>query len=290
MKNWQKILLGTTAILAGFIGLLFWKGEPVFMDWTASKVPPQTIEERKALLAPGVEIITPPGDGPFPLVLQLHGCAGPRMSFQRDWAGEIITTGFAAMIVDSTGPRGFSRQKALEIVCQGKTLLGLERAGDILAAIEIAKDDPRLDTSKIILAGWSHGAWTVMDFLTMDLDKHRPAGLSGDDFSIPEIEGTILFYPYCGLGTLSRFREWTQEPPTLALIGDADEIVNAGECVSLLGNRIKGGTPIDLKVYEGANHVFDDDFLEPEWHHWYNEDYALDAKKRVTAFLEERAN
>lgn len=285
MHRWQKILFGLTVVLTGLTGLFFWKAESIYMDWVAGKVPAQTLEERKVLLASGIEIITPEGVGSFPVVLQLHGCAGPRMSFQRDWAKEIIETGYAAMIVDSTGPRGFSRQQALDIICQGKELLGQERAGDILAAIDLAKEDPRLDTSQIILAGWSHGAWTVMDFLTFDLKNHMPAGLKGEGLTNPDIDGVILFYPYCGLGTLSRFREWTQEPPMLALIGDDDEIVDADECIALINNRIDKGTPIDLKIYEGANHVFDDEFLEPDWYHWYNEDYAKDAKERVSQFL-----
>lgn len=272
--------------LAVFVGLRL---EPLYLGWLAGKTETQSLGERKTLLADAVEIHVPDTDEEtYPTVLMFHGCAGPRMTFQRQWADIFNAAGYAAMIVDSTGPRGYSRQGALDVVCAGKALLGQERAGDVFAAIEIARADPRLDSEQLVLAGWSHGAWTVMDFLTMDGAKRRPAGLSGDLPPAADIDGIVLFYPHCGSGALSRFRSWSQSPPTIAFIAGADTIVEPEKCIQLVDRKIRRGAPIDLTVYRDAQHVFDDPFLEPDWRHWYDEDDHLDAEHRLRRFLAER--
>lgn len=278
-------------IIAGIVfaaAALFaaWRLEPLYLGWLAGKTDAQDLEERQALLAGAIEVIVPDTDDEtFPTVLMFHGCAGPRKPFLRQWAAVFNDAGYAAMIVDSTGPRGYSRQDALEVVCAGKTLLGQERAGDVFAAIELARTDPRLDTDRLLLAGWSHGAWTVMDFLTMDGEKRRPAGLSGDLPDAANVGGVVLFYPHCGTGALSRFRPWRQSPPAIAFIAGADTVVKSEKCVRLVNRKTRRGAPIDMTVYPDAQHVFDDPFLEPEWHHWYNEEDHQDAENRLRAFL-----
>lgn len=273
-------------LLAVFVGMRL---EPLYLGWLASKTETQTLSERQVMLADGVEIHMPDTDQPsVPTIVMFHGCAGPRMTFQRQWADVFNDAGYAAIIIDSTGPRGLSREDALEVVCGGKTLLGQERAGDVYAAIEIVRADPRLDVDRLLLAGWSHGAWTVMDYLTMDGAKHRPAGLSGKLPQAADLDGVVLFYPHCGAGALSRFRPWRQSPPTIAFVAGSDTIVEADKCIKLVDRKTRKGAPIDLTVYPDAQHVFDDPFLEPDWIHWYDEKDHLDAERRLRNFLNER--
>ncbi len=279
------VFAGIVAVVAA--ALLVWRLEPIYLERLAGKTQAEDLEARKALLSDAIEIHVPDAeDNPYPTVLMFHGCAGPRMTFQRQWAEVFNEAGYAAMIVDSTGPRGYSRQSALDIVCAGKTLIGQERAGDVFAAIEIAREDPRLDTDRLILAGWSHGAWTVMDFLTMDGEKRRPAGLSGDLPGQPRIDGTVLFYPHCGAGALSKFRPWRQSPPALAFVAGADQIVEPEKCIALFDRMRWAGLGIEVAIYPDAEHVFDDPFLEPEWIHWYSEKDHKDAEQRLRAFLD----
>jgi len=281
LKRWPIFVLILTVIAIG----VFWKGEPLMLAWMAANTDQTSLDERIALIEDGIEIRLPEsGEAPYPVVLQFHGCAGIRAPFQEQWADVANQAGYAAMIIDSNTPRGFSREEALEIVCGGKALIGQERAGDVAAAIKIAQEDPRLDTSQLVLAAWSHGAWSVMDYLTMDGEKLRPAGMK-DSLSSPTIDGAVLFYPYCGPGARSRFRDWTQSPKTLAFIAGADEMVPSQACISYFEGRQKQSDTVDFIVYDGAHHVFDDPFLEPEWIHWYNEEYHADAKKRYEAFL-----
>ena len=273
-------------LLTLIVGALALKREPIAMAYFASQTVKSTLAEREALLDEHIEIRAPDGEGPFPVVIQLHGCAGIRTPFQHQWADIANAAGYAAMIVDSNGARGLDRATSLELVCGGKRLLGQERAGDIAAAIEIAQRDPRLDAERIVVAGWSHGAWTAMDYLTMDMRATAPAGLDPSGFDAPEISGAILFYPYCGVGALSRFRAPAQQPQTLALIAGEDEVVDERQCVRYFDRQKRAGAPLEMVVYEGANHVFDDPFLEPEYLHWYNEEYFKDAAARYADFLE----
>ncbi|WP_411816775.1 dienelactone hydrolase family protein [Hyphococcus sp. DH-69] len=281
MKHWQIGLIVLTIIA----GVLFWKREPLVFAWYSGKIEKSTLAERIDLIDDAIEIRLPDNQAaPYPVVLQFHGCAGIRPEFQHQWADIANNNGYAAVIVDSNSPRGYSREESLEIVCAGKDLLGFERAGDVYAALEYIKNDSRLDTDNIILAGWSHGAWTVMDFLTMDPEK-APPGITDRSVSSPTIDGAILFYPYCGFGTLTRFRPLSQSPKMLGFIAEKDEMVDAQACIEYFQKQKKRDPALEFITYKDAHHVFDDPFLEPDYIHWYNEEYFADAKTRYVNFL-----
>ncbi len=284
MKMTPLRIVGLVVALG--VALLVWKREPVMVSLLAMNTDQSSLDERISLIEKGFDVRLPAeGTGPFPVVLQFHGCAGIRQPFHEQWADIANDAGYAAVIVDSTTPRGISWDEALDIVCEGKTLLGQERAGDVLAAIKIAQKNPALDPSRIILAGWSHGGWSIMDFLTMDGESRIPAGLTGWSETPPTVAGSIFFYPYCGPGALSRFRPWTQNPQALAFIAGEDKVVVAEACISYFEKRRAESDLVDLVVYTDADHIFDDPFLDPEWIHWYNEEYFHDAANRYKAFL-----
>ncbi len=282
MKRWRIITFGVLAVA----GLLFFNREPVMMRLLDARTPKTSLTAHQKFIAEEIEIHLPSvGEAPFPVVLQFHGCAGIRRPFQNQWADIANEAGYAAMVVDSMGPRGLTRQDALETVCAGKKLPGQERAGDVLAAVKLAEADPRLDADRLVIAAWSHGAWSVMDYLTMDMKRQWPAGIRHEAAETSPVDGAILFYPYCGAGTLTRFREWTQSPPVLALIAGADSVVDANLCINYFEQRRRKDGRIDLVVYAEAQHAFDDPFLEPEWIHWHSEEYLVDAKMRYEKFL-----
>jgi poly(3-hydroxybutyrate) depolymerase len=51
------------------------------------------------------ELFLPAGPGPFPAMVVLHGCDGVGPHY-RTWARQLQVWGYAALLVDSFGPRG----------------------------------------------------------------------------------------------------------------------------------------------------------------------------------------
>lgn len=239
-----------------------------------------------ALIAPGVQVFRPEsGAGPYPVFIQFHGCSGFRAGWTKSWADVATDAGFIVIAVDSNGPRGIDRDRALKTVCAGKELIGQERAGDVAAAIAIAKAQEGADPSRIVLAGWSHGAWTVMDYLALEGAGQAPSSLAKKPAGAP-IAGAVLFYPYCGEGTWSRIAAWKQAPSTLMFIAGRDSVVSPEECRSATEKLLREGVPVNLVEYENADHAFDDATLVGgPYAYLYDEASAEDSRRRVSAFL-----
>jgi dienelactone hydrolase len=213
----------------------------------------------------------------------LHGCGGVRPGDSASWAALGADMGYIVALVDSNGPRGYDWQAAQDTVCDGSVLLGQERAADVLVGLGRVLDTQMADPDSVVLLGWSHGAWTAMDFMTMGPDQ-LPAGVSSYDGPWPNVTAAVLYYPYCGLGALSRIRGWAAQPSVLALMGEKDETVDTAACTSLLEQMRGDGLPAEMVIYPEANHSFDYIGRDPE-KSWFRVDDAADAKMRVIKFL-----
>lgn len=245
----------------------------------------RTLEDQAALLAPRIEVFAPDGAGPFPAVIQFHGCSGFRAGWTQAWAKVANDAGYLFVAVDSNGVRGIDRERALKTVCAGKELIGQERAGDVAAALATARARADVDPARIVLAGWSHGAWTVMDYLALEGAGRAPASLKTRPPAAP-VAGAILFYPYCGEGTWSRLHAWKQAPKTLMFTAGRDSVVSPQECRDAAGKLAREGVPVDLVDYAGADHAFDDaTLIGGPYEYFYDEASAADAARRVAAFL-----
>ena len=89
----------------------------------------ETVQQRIDALLVGSELYMPEGEGPFPVVLQFHGCGGMK-NLQARWADTARAAGWAVLVVDSYGHRRIDRFEAYATVCTGLQLWGRERAGD----------------------------------------------------------------------------------------------------------------------------------------------------------------
>ena len=132
--------------------------------------PLDTIARRWDMLAPHVEAYGPPDEEPRPAVILFHGCAGVRPHIDI-YARAAARDGFRAFVVDSYAARGWAQAYATTLVCAGAMFWGRERAGDVLAASWGLGQLPGVDAGRIALAGWSHGAWSIMDLMTMPLER-----------------------------------------------------------------------------------------------------------------------
>ena len=183
----------------------------------------------------------PPGDGPFPAVVLLHGCGGfhaPMLS----WADRLSRWGYAALAVDSFGTRN------IENYCTG--LVSTYQALDAYAALRWLQDKSFVRPSRIAVMGFSQGGWAVLDALDKGLMEHL----------FPhKFRAGIAFYPLCKhtSGIMTR--------PVLVLIGDADTWTPAADCEAMAAGRSASGAPrlpgdrsmVELVVYPGVHHGFD---------------------------------
>lgn len=220
----------------------------------------QTLGQRIDALVPGFTIVTPDGDGPFPVVVQLHGCGGVKAP-QARWAEVARKAGWAVVIVDSYRHRNITQLEAYAMVCTGLKLWGRERAGDLFATMAWLRTQDWADASRVVAAGWSHGGWTALD--AMALKPGDDAALSTKLDDLPDeplagLVGAFVIYPFVGPGSLARTRGLRVGVPTQALVGTHDAIVGGRVVGRTLEKMKTPGAKVDVVVLEGATHAFDE--------------------------------
>jgi dienelactone hydrolase len=208
----------------------------------------------------------PEGEGRFPGVILLHGCAGVRRK-DTQWAEAFRREGYVALVVDSLSGRGITTREDRRRICIGLDLWGSTRAGDVLASLAYLRALPFVDPERIAVVGWSHGAWAALDFLA-----------SASPEMVKGLRGVVAFYPYCGIASRATWLGFGVDVPVLMLLAEADAIVSPGSCLRLAEGQAGRGRPVTTKLYPEVGHVFD----------WRESDATLDARERVRAFLAER--
>jgi dienelactone hydrolase len=222
----------------------------------------EPLDRRIAALVEGADIVKPAGNGPFPVVVQLHGCGGKK-PHQARWAEVARDAGWAAMVVDSYRHRGITSLQAYTSVCTGMRLWGRERAGDLYAAMHWLRTQAWVDPARIAVAGWSHGGWTVLDAMSLEpgRDMAWATGLTGLDAEpLAGLIGAFVVYPFVGPGSVARSHGLRVDASTLALVGTRDVIVGGRSVGRALERMATPREPVSVVVLEGATHAFD----EPE--------------------------
>ena len=242
-----------------------------------------TLAQRWERLKPFVQVSGP--QGRRPTVLLFHGCGG-RGDFLDSYAAAAAEAGWRAVVVDSFAPRGWSRAFATAFVCTGVLLWGRERAGDVLAAVHGAVRDLEADPARLVLAGWSHGGWSVMDLMTMPLDTAGEAGLADPSpILLKGLKGLFLAYPYGGLATLTG-RGWVRAPQVLAILAERDRVTHPRDAERLYAAVRRSGAPLEIWSVAGAAHAFDepDSPMAPLR---FQPGLAAEAMQRFKAFLDQ---
>ena len=215
----------------------------------------------------------PQGAGPFPAVVLLHTCAGVGSNVVQ-WAHTLRAAGYAALVVDSFAPRG------AQSVCGNWAVTVDEVAMDAFAALRHLRERPEIDRDRIAVIGFSYGG---MAALRVASARYRRAA------GTPGFRVAVSLYPVC----VSPRPDWSAETqerltnlygdvetPTLILIGDADvDTPNvAVNCAATVAALRRAGRPVDIKLYPGAGHAFDQSWA-------YHAEAADDAVKTSLAFF-----
>ena len=191
--------------------------------------------------------VRPPGDGPFPAVVLLHGCAGVTES-TRQWAHWFRDRGYVALVVDSWGPRGLP-----EGTCSGSApeIPNTERLDDTVGALRWLHTRPYVARDRIGVIGWSNGGVFAMAAINgPSLERAARRGVAVPE---PGFRAAVALYPG---GCFSLVAERVVRP-LLVLIGEADDWTPARECDAMITAMRGRGADATLVVYPGAYHYFD---------------------------------
>jgi dienelactone hydrolase len=220
----------------------------------------QTLTHWSERLATHFSVRRPQTAQRAPVLLMLHGCGGPRR-FLNEMAEVAVANGAAAVTIDSYTPRRISRLAALTTVCTGGRLQGRERAADLFAAMHWSRAQSWIDPQRIIAAGWSHGAWTIIDALALrsGAEMMRVTGLSELPCEpLRGLAGAFLAYPYAGVGSYAGRRDWRLSPSTVAIVCGRDYIVGTKTPRAALERQRARGAPIEIALFPDATHAFED--------------------------------
>lgn len=212
-----------------------------------SSAPPGEVEIPSGSVVLHAQLYKPPGAGPFPIVIALHGCGGlsgrsesvlPRY---RDWAEELVKDGKAVLLPDSYGSRGLGPQcRVKERHITGRR----ERVADIVAARKWLAQQAWAIPDRVSLLGWGSGASAMLWAVRPQLPDHVE----------PDFRSAIAFYPDCrassGLG-------WSARVPTLILIGGKDDVYSPPACRQMIEGARGRSALTRIVIYPGAYHDFD---------------------------------
>src|SRR5258708_21129974 len=167
------------------------------------------------------QLYKPDGDGPFPVVIALHGCGGlaghsePVQARYREWAEQLLKAGNAVLLPDSYASRELGPQCRVK---EHRILARRERVADIMASREWLVQQPWAARDRISLMGWANGASALLWAVRPQLPSPNID---------PDFRSAIVFYPNCrissGLG-------WSARVPTLLLIGAKDDVSSPPAC------------------------------------------------------------
>jgi len=210
-------------------------------------------------------LFDPASARPHSAIVMLHGRAGPYSSLakgvydattlskrHKEWGAFWAERGYAALLVDSFGPRGYAKgfprgsyeNRPPEVSEQ--TIRPLDAYG----ALRYLRGRRDIISDQIGLQGWSNGGMTVL--VTMS-DRapgiDRPTAQSGFRAALAE-------YPGCGMDAVKG--AYHTYAPLLLMIASADEEVSPKVCESFAHRAKQVGSELESVVFEGAEHNYDD--------------------------------
>jgi len=235
------------------------------------------------------QLYKPDGDGPFPVVIALHGCGGlgghsePVQPRYRDWAEQLLKEGNAVLLPDSYGSRELGPQCRVN---ERRVLARRERVVDITASRAWLVQQTWAAHNRISLLGWANGASALLWAVRPQLSSRNVE---------PDFRSAIAFYPDC---RLSSGLGWSARVPTLLLIGAKDDISSPPACRQMVDGAHGRSALARIVVYPNASHDFDranfplhavggtSDATAPEKGHVGTDAEArADSQKRVAEWL-----
>ena len=188
----------------------------------------------------------PPGSGPYPAVVILHGCGGVA-PIHTTWARLFVEQGQVALIVDSLRPRGFAE------LCSksGPDIPNTARFDDAMGALRYLQTLPFVDPARVGAIGFSNGGLYAIAVINgPSLERARARGVA---LPSPGYAAGVGVYP----GGCRSLLEERVVKPLLILIGGADDWTRPDLCAQMVEAMRSRGADAEIIVYPGAYHYFD---------------------------------
>ena len=234
--------------------------------------------------------------GPWPAVVMMHGRGGvyssaakgrydvTRLSQRhRQWGEFWAARGYAALLVDSFGPRGHAGGFARYTYATRPAQVNEQkiRPLDAYGALAWLRARPDIIANRIGLQGWSNGAMaTLAAMAEQPLEFKMPPGVGAD--RIKGFHAALALYPGCPAQART---DWKPYAPLIMMVGSKDEEVSPITCRRLAAAvKNKGAGDFEFVWYEGAQHGFDDPARARQAVP-ANRAATADAKKRAEAFF-----
>lgn len=218
----------------------------------------QTMAERYALLAKDITVYGPDDKSVLPAIVLFHGCGGMRPHIHT-YAKAAAALGIRAYVVDSFTPRGWDRAFAVSLICTGAFMQGYERSGDVLSVLWGLKQSGRVDMDNVVLAGFSHGGWSIMDLMTQALTESGEAKLADPDAALADqVKGLFLVYPYISFPARSNTKPWVRHPKTFAVLAEKDHLTPVRHAKKIFANVTAAGSAVEV-LPMAASHAFDEE-------------------------------
>ena len=213
-------------------------------------------------------LCTPAGDGPFPLVLDVHG--GPIGAYQRSWmmgsnaVPLLVSRGYAVLLPNPRGSSGRGQEFAAAVVGD----MGGADTHDYLSGIDAMIERGIADPARIGTMGVSYGGYMSAWLVTQD--QRFKAAVAGS----PVTE----WYSFTFTTNIPRWGLWfldnadpeeagsqvhTRSPvmhaskartPTLLTAGAKDRCTPAGQAREFYQALIGHGVDSELVIYPGEGH------------------------------------
>ena len=217
----------------------------------------------------------PYGEEAAPVVIVFHGCEGMNEDLVNSRGQWLSSLGYIAVMVDSYKGRNVSAKDG----CKGYRLWGNERAADVYSALVLVREMDNVDFDRVVLLGYSHGGWSILDALAYG--GAPPFGASdAPQSALAGVKGAVTYYPYCSFPARMR-KPWKDETvPVLSVHAGQDSVVDSAECISGSIDWRDQGAAIENILFPAVNHGFD-----IVGHRNYSEAERLSAQENVEGFL-----
>jgi dienelactone hydrolase len=182
------------------------------------------------------------GTGKLPVVVLLHGSGGMGPNIEA-WAREFNAMGISTFALD-----GFTGRGLVSVNMDQARLGRLAFTLDAYRVLELLAKHPRVDTSRIVLMGFSRGGQGA---LFASLKRfHQTWNKSGIDFA-----AYIPFYPDCMTTYISDTD--VAEKPIRIFHGTPDDYNPVAPCKKYVERLKAAGRDVQLTEYPNAQHGFD---------------------------------